>query len=154
MLYYTSSGAVWSIPVSETAPPHRIVDGDQVVIDPSGRFLYVTRLAQDPRGLARVPVAGGAAEPIPIPKDFRLTFHGLPANAVDAQGRVLFGASSADLFFFGTALYDPARNYVTRIPIRFEGDIWSPIWTVDGRIAALGQAWASSIWRYHPVKER
>lgn len=153
-LYYASNGAVWSLPVSEPAPPHRIVEGDQVAIDPTGHFLYVTRLAQNPRGLARVPVAGGAAEPIPIPEGFRLTMHGLPANAVDAQGRVLFGASSADVFFYSTALYDPVRNHVSRIPIRFEGDIWSPIWTVDGRIAAIGQSWTSSIWRYHPVKER
>jgi len=153
-LYYAAGGAVWSLPVSEAAPPRRIVEGDEVVIDPSGRFLYVMQRAKDPRVLARVPAAGGAAEPIPIPEGFHFTPESLPANAVDAQGRVLFETSSADLFFYSTALFDAAKRSVTRIPLHFEGDTFSPIWTPDGRIAAVGDTWASSIWRYHPVKER
>jgi hypothetical protein len=78
----------------------------------------------------------------------------MPANAVDAQGRLVFDASSADSFFYGAALYDPARKSVTRIPVRFDGSVWSPIWTTEGRIAALGARFASSVWRYHPVQER
>ena len=153
-LYYVASGAVWSLPVSESAPPHRIVEGDQVVIDPSGRFLYVMQMAKDPAVLVRIPVAGGAAEPIPIPENLHLTVDSLPANAVDAQGRVLFETASADSYFFSAAVFDPARKSVSRIPLRFEGDVWSPIWAADGRIAAVGARFASSIWRFHPVKER
>lgn len=48
----------------------------------------------------------------------------------------------------------PARKSVTRIPVRFDGSIWSPIWIGQGRIAALGARFASSMWHYHPVKER
>jgi hypothetical protein len=153
-LYYAASGAVWSLPVSESAPPRRIAEGDQVVIDPSGRFLYVKQLAKDPAVLARVTVAGGVAEPVPISNGLHLTVSNLAANAVDAQGRVLFPASSADSFFYRPALYDPALKSVTRIPVRYEGDVWSPIWTAKGRIAAVGASFASSIWHYHPMKKR
>jgi hypothetical protein len=75
------------------------------------------------------------------------------ANAVDTQGRLLFETSSTDSLFCSTALFDPKRNAITRVPLRFEGDIGSPIWAPDGRIAAIGMGWVSSIWRYHPVKE-
>jgi len=153
-LYYTAGGAVWSLPVNESVAPQRIVEGDHVAIDPSGRFLYVKQMARDPADLVRVPVAGGAAEPIPIPEDLRLTSDPLPANAVDAQGRVLFETSSADSFFFSAALFDPARKSVTRIPVHFEGDVWSPIWAADGRVAAVAAHFASSIWRFHEVKGR
>jgi hypothetical protein len=109
-LFYTASGTVWSLPVSESAPPHRIIEGDQVVVDPSGPLLYVMQAAKDPPVLARVPVAGGTAVPIPIPEGLHLTVNNMPANAVDAQGRVLFDTSSADSFFYGAALYDPPGN--------------------------------------------
>ena len=150
-LFYTAGGVVWSVPVSESSPPHRIVEGDQVVVDPSGPFLYIIQLSKSPPVLVRVPEAGGAALPIPMPGGLHLTVNVMPANAVDAHGRVLFDTSSADSFFYLPALYDPARKSVTRIPLRFEGSVWSPLWTPDGRIAALGARFASSIWRYHPV---
>ena len=76
----------------------------------------------------------------------------LPANAVDAHGRFVFDTSTADSFFYGAALFDPGRKSVTRIPVRFQGSVWSPIWTADGRVAALAARFASSIWRYHPLK--
>jgi hypothetical protein len=88
-----------------------------------------------------------------MPQGLRVTVSDMPANAVDARGHLVFDVSSADLFFYGPALYDPARKSITRISVRFAGSVWSPIWTAEGRIAALGARFAGSIWRYHPVKE-
>jgi hypothetical protein len=153
-LYYATSGAVWSVPVSESSPPRRLVDGDDVAADPSGRFLYVKQLSKDPALLVRVPVSGGAAEAIPLPESLHFTTDEMGCNAVDAQGRVLFEISSPDSFFYRTGLYDPARESITPVPVRFDGDIWNPIWAPDGRIAAIGARFASSIWRYHPAKPR
>jgi hypothetical protein len=76
------------------------------------------------------------------------------SNSVDAQGRVVFEISSPDSYFYRTALYDPATKSVTPVPVRFDGDVWSPIWAPDGRIAAIGARFASSIWRYHAAKRR
>ena len=154
VLYYAASGAVWALPVSEAAPPRRIVDGDEVAIDPTGRFLYVTQLAKTPAVLARVPATGDPMEPIPLPEGLRLAGEDLPAGSVDAQGRVLFDAVLSDSYFYSAALYDPTKRSVTRIPVRFQGDVWSPIWSADGRIVAIGARWDSSLWRYHPLKER
>ena len=153
-LYYAAAGTIWSLPVNESSPPHRIMEGDDAAIDPSGRFLYVKQTARDPAILVRVPVTGGNPEPISMPGNLRLTTDPISPNAVDAQGRVLLETSSPDSFFFSTALFDPVRKTVTPVPVRFEGDIWSPVWSSDGHILAIGARFSSSIWRYHPVKKR
>jgi len=153
-LYYAVRGAVWRLPVSEAEPPRRIVEGDDIATDPAGRFLYVMQQRGKDTRLVRVAVDGGAAEPLPIREGVHFTRNLLPADAVDTRGRVLFGTSSVSSFYYGAALFDPARKSVTPVPVRFEGDLWSPIWTPRGRIAAVGARWDSSIWRYHPAKER
>jgi hypothetical protein len=148
-LYYASGGAIWSVPVDESAPPRRVVEGDDAAIDPAGRYLYVKELARQPIALIRVPVEGGAGEPIPIPASLRLTNDPISPSAVDSQGRVLLEVATSDSFFYGTAVYDPARQSVTRVPVKFEGDVWTPGWTSNGRIAAEGARYASTVWRYH-----
>ncbi len=153
-LYYASSGAVWSIPVRESSPPRRLIDGDDVTADPSGLFLYVRQLSKDPALLVRVPVSGGAGEEIPLPESIHFTNDVMGSNSVDARGRVVFEISSPDSFFYRTGLYDPATKSVTAVPVRFDGDIWSPIWAPDGRIAAIGARFASTIWRYRAAKRR
>jgi hypothetical protein len=75
-----------------------------------------------------------------------------PSSAVDARGRVLFEVASADSLFFSAAFFDPARRSVTRIPLRYRGELWGPTWTPDGQIAALGGPYSTAIWRYHPAR--
>jgi hypothetical protein len=124
------------------------VDGDEAAIDPSGSFLYVKQLAHDPALLVRVPAGGGSAETLPLPASLRLNPGLISPNAVNAQGAVVIETSSADSFFFSAAIYDPVRRSATRIPVKYQGDIWSPAWSSDGRIAARGARFASSVWRY------
>jgi len=106
----------------------------------------VRQLGKD---LVRIPVGGGAAETIPVPHELRLTLDYPGANAIDVRGRLLLEVASADSFFYAAAVLDPARNSVARIPTHFEGDLWNPTWSPDGRIAAVGATFASSIWRFH-----
>lgn len=73
------------------------------------------QIAKNPPVLARVPVSGGAAIPIPVPEGLRVTVNDMPAKAADAHGRLVFDVCSADSFFCGTALHDPARKSVARI---------------------------------------
>jgi hypothetical protein len=156
-LYYAASGSIWSLPVNESAPPRRILAGDEVLIDPAGRALYIKQTSKDPPALVRLLVeGGGAVEELAMPDGLRLVENPLPSSAVDSRGRVIFESSSANSFYYRPAIYDPARKSVTVIPVAFEGDIWSPVWTGDDRITAVGSPIASSIWRYHPVvaKER
>jgi hypothetical protein len=153
ILFYVAGATVWSLPVGGTVAPRRIIEGDQVVVDPSGPFLYVLQ-AKDQPVLLRVPLAGGLAVPVPVPAGLQLAINDMSANAVDAHGRIVFDTSSEDSFFYLPSIYDPALRSVTRIPLRFEGSVWTPMWVGDGRIAALGAGFTSSIWRYHPPKPR
>jgi Tol biopolymer transport system component len=152
-LFYSNGGVVWSLGLAAGAKPKRVIEGNQLCIDPSGRFLYVVQAAQNPAALLRVSLADGATAAIPLPADVRMTTDQFSANAVDARGRLLMEVSSADSFFFSAAIYDPESKILTRIPVKFSGDIWTPSWGSDGAIAALGASFSSSIWRFHPGKE-
>jgi hypothetical protein len=153
-LYYAARGTVWSLELNGTAEPKRIIDGNQLSLDGKGQYLYVKQLAKEPRLLVRVPVSGGKAETVPVPKGWRLTVDNPPANAVDDRGRVLFEVATADSLFFSAAMFDPARGSVTRIPMRFRGELWAPTWTPEGEIAALGGPYSATMWHYHPVMRR
>jgi hypothetical protein len=154
-LYYAADGSIWSVPASESAAARKIVEGDEVALDASHRLLYVKQMAKDPPVLLRVSADGGAAEPISLPGGLRPVENPMPAAAVDARGRLVFETSSEDSFYYRAALFDPAaRRPPMVIPLLFEGDIWSPVWTSDGRIAAVGSPIASSLWRYHAAPER
>jgi hypothetical protein len=150
VLYDTSEGALWSLPVDGDAPPRRMAEGSSVAIDPAGRFLYVIQTNRSPIALARVPAGGGPAEPIAIPDNIHLTSDVLMATAVDAQGRILVESASADSWFWRPAILDPTRRTGTVVNIPYDGDTWTPAWTADGRILAVGGRFSSTIWRYSP----
>ncbi len=151
-LYYAAKGYIWSLAVTGPAKPKQLIEGNRVSIAPSGEFLYVEQLAKDPPGVVRVALADGSATPVALPNDLRPTIDGFGANPVDARGRVLIEVASADSFYYSAAIYDPSGGTVTRVPLRFEGDIWVPSWAPDGHIMALGARYSSSIWRYHEAK--
>ncbi|MFN7935007.1 MAG: protein kinase [Bryobacteraceae bacterium] len=151
-LYYASAGNIWAQSLSTASEPKRIIAGNQLSLDPSGKFLYVKQLSKQPSGLLRVPLDGSPAETIELLDRWRLTNDYPPANAVDRRGRLLFEIATPDSLFFSAALYDPARRTVTRIPVRFDGEIWGPTWTPDGEIAALGGPYSATLWHYHPEK--
>lgn len=115
---------IWSLALNGSAKPKQVIEGNQLCMDVTGEVLYVDQLAKDPPQVIRMTIANGATAPIPLPRDLRPTTDGFGATAVDARGRLLIEVSSADSFFYSPALFDPARNTVTCIPVRFEGDVW------------------------------
>ena len=151
-LYYAAGGAIWSRPLGGSANSKKVADGNQVTVDPAGRFLYVEQLAKDPSALVRVALPEGTVQPIALPPDMRLTADPFSSHSVDSRGRLLFEVSSADSFLFSAALYDPARASVVRIPLRFEGDVWGPGWMPDGGVSAIGAGVANAIWHFHAVR--
>ena len=116
--------------------------------DPRGRELIIKLNEKDASRLVRVPAVGGAAEPVRIAGDLRLTNMPLAPAAIDAQGRMIVETASPDSWFFHAGLLDLATGKLTRVPVAFEGDIWSPGWTSDGRIVAIGGAVEAAIWRF------
>ncbi len=119
-----------------------------MALNPAGSHLYVKQSSRDPIRLLRVPAAGGQAEEIPIPGDFRLSQNVLAPTAVDKRGRILLEVASPNSYYFGTVLLDPSRNIAHHIPLNFDGDVWGPGWTAGGRIAAFGAQINASLWRY------
>jgi hypothetical protein len=156
VLYYAARGAVWSLNVNDPASgPRNLVEGDDIALDAGRRILYVKQLAKDPPALLRVPADGGAAEPIVLDGNLRPVENPIQSTAVDAHGRFLFEVSWEGSFYNRTALFDPAAaKPAALIPVIFEGDTWSPVWTSDGRIISIGSPIASSLWRYHPIQNR
>ena len=151
-LYFSDGAQVWSIATQadESAKPVAVTTGASVAIDAGGKYLYIVRTRSVPRPLVRIPIAGGPAETFAIPAKYTIADDPLSPASVDASGRIVFEIDSPDSWFERLALIDPSRKSFTVIPIRFTGDLWSPAWLSDGRIAAIGEGIDSSLWRYRP----
>ena len=154
-LYFSDGTQVWTIGTNadEGAKPTAVTTGASIAIDPGGKYLYIVRSLAEPRLLVRMPLSGGPAETLPIPAQYTISDDALSSAAVDASGRVLFEIDSPDSWFERIAMIDPARKTFTVIPTGFTGDVWSPGWESDGRIAAIGEGIDSSLWRYKPSGE-
>jgi hypothetical protein len=147
MLYYTASGFVWAIPVTD-GKPRRIHEGDSVAADPNGRDLIVKLNEKDAYRLLRVPVSGGPVHLIDIRGELRPTPNPVSGSAVDAQGRIVLEATSTGSWFYAAALLDPKTGSFVKVPVQFDGDLFRPAWTRDGRVVAMGADMQAAIWRF------
>ncbi|MBZ5618676.1 MAG: serine/threonine-protein kinase [Acidobacteriia bacterium] len=147
MLYYTASGFVWAVPVTD-GEPRKIHEGDSVAADPNGRDLIVKLNEKDAYRLLRVPVSGAPAQPIDMRGELRPTPNPVSGSAVDAQGRIVLEAASTGSWFYAAALLDPKTGSFVKVPVQFDGDLWRPAWTRDGRIVAMGADMQAAIWRF------
>jgi len=147
MLYYTASGSVWAISVSD-GEPRRIHEGDSVAADPNGRDLIVKLNEKDGYRLLRVPLSGGPVHSIDMNGELRPTPNPISGSAVDAQGRIVLEATTAGSWFYAAALLDPRTGSFTKLPVQFDGDLSRPAWTRDGRVVAMGADMQAAIWRF------
>jgi hypothetical protein len=150
-LYYVASKTVWAISAMG-GQPRQISSGDGVAVDPKGRNLLVQLYAKEAIRLTKVPVSGGAQEPIPFQSPLRQTFATLSPNAIGKDGRMLLTITSADSWFYGPALLDPRSGKVDRIPLKYSGDVLGPEWLDDGRILAVGRPTKVTLWRFRPAE--
>ena len=149
-IYYVASGTVWAVS-SPGGQPRRITSGDAVAADPDGKELIVQIVQKEGIRLMRVPVSGGAEQPIPIQSALRLTSVGLSPNAVGNDGRVLVSVAAADSWFYRAAILNPQSGMLDRIPLNFDGDVLAPGWAGDGRIVSSGLPTKATLWRFHPA---
>jgi hypothetical protein len=145
-LYYAFGGGIWAQPVAGGAPT-RIADGDDVVVDPSGRDLFVKRSQGGASVLFRLSMQGTDAEALPLPAGYQLGFPPLSPAAVDRRGRILISVLS-DSFYYKAAVLDPATKSFAVIPVALEGDVGAPGWAPDGRVLATGDRYLLTLWRY------
>jgi hypothetical protein len=146
-LYYVVSGTVWAIAASG-GQPRQIGPGDAVAPDPNGKDLIVQLTEKEGVRLSRVPVSGGAGEPIPIQSALRLAPSQISPNAVGKDGRVVVSITPPDSWFFGVGILDPRSGKLERIPVNFTGDILAPGWQDDGRVLTSGWPLKVSLWRF------
>jgi hypothetical protein len=103
--------------------------------------------------LARVPLSGGPAHDIPLQGDFQITYLPLGGNAVRKDGKILIGVQVAETWFLGLAIVDPATGKITRVPLNYKADVFTPGWASDGRILAFGEPTRARIWRFRPMHD-
>jgi Tol biopolymer transport system component len=151
-LYFVNSHSIWAIPASD-GEPLWLATGDGVAPSPDGSYLIIQiNEDQGPR-LAKLNVAGGDPQPIPLDVGpFRLWPLPLSPNAVAPDGRIIHAVDSQDSWFESAAVIDPRTGRVQKIETTFSGDIHGPGWTKDGRIIATGLPTQSSLWRFRPEK--
>jgi hypothetical protein len=147
MLYYAFDRTIWGQPVAG-GEPKSITEGIDVTLDPKGEYLYVKRARKGVMGIVRIPVAGGGEEELPVPTKYHVAYPGLSPAAVDARGRILVPVVSNNVFYYQTAILDPAAKSFTLVPMLIDGDAGPAGWAPDGRILARGKRYLSSLWRY------
>lgn len=153
-LYFAGSHSIWAIPTTD-GEPRKLAVGDGVAPAPDGKYLIIEILDKDGPQLARLPVSGGEAQPIPLDLGgFRLWSAPLSPNAVAADGRIIHAVDSPDSWFETAAVIDPRTGHVERIPTTFTGDIHGAGWTKDGKVIATGLQTQSSLWHLVPSRPR
>jgi hypothetical protein len=150
-IYYAANGVIWAQPV-QGGEPVRVTEGFDVTAEPGGKFLYLMRTGPDGYELFRIGATGGNAERVVLPKGYNLTPLPLSPTAVDVAGRLLVPVNILDLFFYRAAIFDPAKETMTVVPVPPRVVTVSAGWTPEGNIATRIVRWSSSLWRYQILK--
>jgi hypothetical protein len=150
-LYYVHANQVWEVPTDGSRPPRKVAKGDSVTVHPITGELLVQRFEKTGVGLYQVPRQGGAAKEIQVrPGLLRLAPTPVGARAIDKDGRVLVTVASKDSWFWRAALLDPATGTLGPIRVEFDGDIYLPNWSRDGKVLGMGYTYKSELWRLTP----
>ena len=145
--YYTAAGSVWSMPAAG-GDPVKLAPGESVAADPNGRDLIVALTDKESVGLTRVPVAGGAPQPIAVQGDVRIPAANLTSGAVAPDGRIVVSTASASRWAYSISVVDPRLGTIAPVPHTFDGEVAMPTWSPDGRIVASGRDYNFTLWRF------
>jgi hypothetical protein len=148
-LYYTMEGNVWAIPAADGFPS-KICAGDGVAVDPNDKDLFVDLFGKEGTRLFRVSLSGGPRQEIRTPADVSLSNLPLSGSAVRQDGKVLVGIETGS-WFYSLAVLDPESAKLTRVPLKYTGDILLPRWTKDSHVLAFGEPMRARLWRFRPI---
>jgi hypothetical protein len=145
-VYYAAQDTIYSMP-DTGGTPVRVAEGADLAIDPAGRMLVI----HNNRGIARMQLPSGVAEPIALPAGMRLATVNLSASAIDRNGRILLCVVTPQDFDYKPAIVD--GRTITVIPTDRRGDNLVPGWTPDGDIIAVHDTLRSELWRFREVSK-
>jgi hypothetical protein len=143
-IYYVAEDTIYSMP-DTGGPPVRLAEGEDLAIDPAGRMLVI----HNSKGLMRIQLPSGAAEPIVLPAGIRLATVNLSASAINQKGLILLNVVTARDFDYKPAIADGRR--VTAVSVDRRGDTLVPGWTPEGDIIAMHDLLRSELWRFSQV---
>jgi eukaryotic-like serine/threonine-protein kinase len=149
-IYYSSSGSIWTIPVTD-GPPQKLRAGDGVTVDPYRHELVVTLVESGGVRLVRVPLVGGPEHEIPVVGDNRVAPPPLSPNAVSPDGRILVRVA-AEFWYWPAGILNSQTGRLDVLSIGRPGDVTNIGWTPDGKIVALAGMSRSTLWRFRPEK--
>jgi hypothetical protein len=149
-LYYAAARHIWAVPVQD-GEPRRLREGDGIVVDPATGDLVVQLNETRGSRLVRLPAAGGQEREIPFLGPHGLAPQPITGRIIRTDGLVVVGLSPKDSWFWGPGVLDPASGAVSRVPLRFEGDVFPASWGNDGSILAMGWGLHTNIWRFRPA---
>ena len=137
-IYYAAEDTIYSMP-DTGGTPARVAEGDDLAVDPAGRMLVI----HNSRGISRMQLPSGAAEPIVLPIGMRLATVNLSASAIDRNGRILLCVVTPQDFDYKPAIVN--GRTITVIPTDRRGDNLVPGWTPDGDIIAVHDTLRSEV---------
>ncbi len=145
-IFFVANQSIWSIP-AEGGEAKKVADGDGVAAGPDS--LTVTSNT-DAAHLLRIPLAGGEAVSVPITGSAVLSSPKLNPAAVGPGGRLLVQVTLPGMWFYRIATIDLNSGRMEVLPADYDGDIWYPGWTPDGKIVATGLQYSFSLWQMKP----
>jgi hypothetical protein len=145
-IFCAADGTVWAIPLA--GEPKKVRAGDQLAVDPDGRYLLVEVVESPVIRFVRVPLNGGPEQEIPRVGPLRAAYNITP-NAFGKDGRILTPLGTSTMSW-PPGIIDPSSGRYTRIPIDLDLDYHAMAWTPDGRIIAIGLGTQSALWKFQP----
>ena len=146
-IYYVAEDTIYSMP-DTGGPPVRLAEGEDLAIDPAGRMLVI----HNSKGIVRIQLPSGAAEPIVLPAGIRLAAVNLSASAINQKGLILLNVVTARDFDYQPAIADGRR--VTAVSVDRRGDTLVPGWTPEGDVIAMHDLLRSELWRFRQVAKK
>src|SRR5262249_50784653 len=147
-LYCAAGGTVWSIPIAG-GEPRKVRAGDNIAMDPAGRYLLVEVVESPIIRLIQVPLDGSPEHEIPRTSGKRPAFNVRP-NGVGKDGRVLMPLGTST-WYWPPGVIDPRTGEIKEIPVDHKSDIHGIAWAPDGKVIALGLEFRAKIWKFQQV---
>lgn len=145
-IVYTSGQKVWSVS-AEGGEPIQIGEGDSVAVGADEILLQLNE--DDGFHLFRVPLAGGKPGRVGLSSGTQLTGVALHPGALGTGERAIVQVNEPHMWFYRMATIDLKTGRLNLIPVDYDGDIWYPGWTPDGKIIATGIEYSFSLWQMH-----